>query len=163
MPKKDSPAVAAVETREQAEQLLARKGALQGEAKRLKGTAQQKIVDIRERLADDLAPIEEEIAEIDAALEAWTEANLDGKRKSLKLATGTVGFKLTPPKIELRLTAKSVVTRIKEAGLAHCLRVEEAPDLNALANLSSERLRELGCRRKAGERRFFARPKGDTR
>jgi len=149
-------------SREQAEAALADLGRVEATLAGLEAQAKEQTQEITDRLARDRRPLDRQAAEIKRVLEAWAEANLDG-RKSMKLTTGRLGWRTGKARIVRLLSLKNAVIRIKAAGsrYAHCLKVEEKPDLNALANLGNETLKELGFKRLDGERRFFAAPEGD--
>jgi len=151
-----------IRSKEEAEAILADKGRAQARLDALRGRAKEETQGITDRYAQETAPLEAEIIECDQALEAWAKDNL-GERKSLKLKTGTVGFRFTPAKVVLTVKKlETAVKRILGAGdLDHLVKVERKPDLKAMAGLPDQVLKGLGFKRQPGEARFFAKPEGD--
>jgi phage host-nuclease inhibitor protein Gam len=95
-------------------------------------------------------------AEILAGLEAFTrshETELEGRSKRLPL--GVVGLRKASY-LKVVRTVKYVLDAIKARGaaLAHCIRLKEELDKEAIAKLDADTLKSIGCKA-AAEDNFY--------
>lgn len=110
------------------------------------------------------APLEAEIAYLESGLKAFCENNRHdfGKLKSKELSHGTVGFRLSPPKVATKkgFTFSSALELIKRSiWKTEFIRTKEEIDKEAIllaynrenATLSKEELAELGLEIKQDE------------
>jgi len=132
------------QTREEAEALLLRIGALQNAARRIEADMNDALASLKAQCETEAQPINQEMQEKFQALHAWAEAHretiLKGGAKTAKLATGEVSWRKTPPKVGLRGQDKIVET-LKNLGLTQFLRTKE--EVNKEAVLADEESRKL--------------------
>jgi phage host-nuclease inhibitor protein Gam len=93
-----------------------------GEAKtatiKLVNRANEKILAIQDQLADDLVPLETELAQVSTALFTYWERNVDeltdhGRRQSREYATGVLGQRLHPPRTQIHDEKTAIAFIIK--------------------------------------------------
>jgi phage host-nuclease inhibitor protein Gam len=86
-------------------------------------------------MAED-KPHQERISQLVEGLFAYAEAHRDeltdgGKRKEVKVPTGTFGWRMTPPAVSLR-DVKSILKGLKSLGLERFIRPKEEIDKEAM-------------------------------
>jgi len=141
-----------ITTREEADLALQ----LIGEAVRriavVEKVAGETIDRIRQILVQDTAGAREVIADREAALEAWAEANkteLFTEPRSIELNWGKVGFRWTPWKIKFlsKLKVETIVEKLRANKMPHLIRVEESVDKEKALNYDNETLAPLGMKK----------------
>jgi len=132
------------QTREEAEALLLRIGALQNAAARIEADMNDALATLKAQYEAEAAPINQEMQEKFQALHAWAEANretlLKGDAKTAKLATGEIAWRTTPPKVSVR-GVKQVIETLKKLGLKQFIRIKE--EINKEAILADAESRQL--------------------
>jgi phage host-nuclease inhibitor protein Gam len=120
-------ALAVPKTQAEAEQLLGRIGKLQRQVAFVEVEMNEELAKVKGRFEGVAQP---KLAEIDRsfqALHAWAEANkttlLKGKAKTVKLATGEISWRSTPPAVMLKNVA-GVIAQLKDKGLLDFLRIK---------------------------------------
>lgn len=149
-----------IASREEADQLLRRIGELQLQVQTYEAEAEKEITEIQSQLQDHTTPLHESIEQYRKSLEAYATANrgkLFGKKKSLQLQFGRIGWKKGNPTLEVDDEDGLVdLIRRRLKGLAkQLIRIKESADKTALKKLSTEQLARIGCRLEATER-FYA-------
>ena len=133
-------ALPAATNREDAEQKIQRLGELQRDLVRLEAEMNDRLSPIKERYENAAKPLNAEIEELWAGVQAWAESNkpdlLDGKAKTAKLSTGDVGWRTSTPSVRLT-NAKAVLEGLKQMGLVKFIRTTE--EINKEAILAAPR------------------------
>lgn len=129
------PAVSRDITREEAEFLLSKIGAMQRTLQRLTLDLDDRIAQLKERGAGERAAIEAEIESLADKLQAWAEQNReelckDG-RKTVRLATGEIGWRMDPPSVRIR-NVEMTLSKLKELRLKKFIRTKEEIDKQAI-------------------------------
>jgi phage host-nuclease inhibitor protein Gam len=124
------------QTREAAVFAVGRVGWLRREIAARKAAADEQIRVIGEHVEEALAPLVEELAEHEAGVQAWCEANrsaitADGKVKFHDFGTGRIMWRLRPPKVSIR-GVEAVIEGCKRLGLTRFLRVKEEINKDAM-------------------------------
>ena len=136
-PKIKAAAVAAPGSREAAEGVLKTIGELQREITRRETALNDEIAALKARYQQEVTPLNEQIEAEFQGLHAWAEASkadlLTGRAKSLKMATGELGWRTNPPKVVVR-GPEAVVENLKRLGLTEFVRVREEPNKEAILN-----------------------------
>ena len=151
-----------IATREDADRTLQRIGALQRHVAQAEKHASDGIDQIRELLVQETKPHREELAQQEAALEAW--AKEDSKvwdKKSLELNWGSVGYHLGKPAIKLKLAVENVIEKLRGKKMATCIRVVEEVDKEALANYDDDMIAAVGCARTKPKDKFWYKCKAE--
>lgn len=98
------------------------------------------------------APLEARRKELEQALASFAELNkadLFGKRKSLDLGFGIIGFRLsTCIKTASKTTWDMVLQKLKDFGFTDAVRTTESVDKDVLRGWPDERLATVGAQRK---------------
>ena len=134
------------------------------EAMREIGELKRIIVDIENRMNDDIATLKTKAAEDAATYRTKLEALENGvyafaavkkddlfdeKQRSLKLDFGTIGYRRSH---EIGLmkgfTWKAVMAKLKELAFSDAIRIKEEPDKEIMKSWPSERLQLVGCEKK---------------
>lgn len=128
-------ALAAATNREDAERMIQQIGEKQREVVRIETEMNDRLNPIKEQYENLAKPINAEIEELWAGVQAWAESNkpnlLDGKTKTVKLATGDVGWRTSTPAV--RITgAKVVLEALKQLGLNRFIRTSEEINKEAI-------------------------------
>ena len=143
--------------------------------KRTEATAAKdgEVAAVEKRHQAVLVAINEEIATREAAVQEYCTANrttLFPKVKSRETPLATIGFELTPPRVEpasRKVKWSDIVTRLLRLpwGKAYVRQAEPKPDKEALLadreRLSPEQCTAAGIRFEQDEQ-FFIRPKAET-
>ncbi len=110
----------AAQSREEAEQLIARIGIVQRELQRQDANLGDEIAKVKEAAETKAKPLKDELADAEGRVARWCEANRkeltrDGKIKTATLHTGVVSWRHRPPKVSLRgVKAEDVVAWLLE-------------------------------------------------
>jgi phage host-nuclease inhibitor protein Gam len=128
-------ALPAATNREDAEQKIQRLGELQRDLVRLEAEMNDQLSPIKEHYENTAKPLNAEIEELWAGVQAWAESNkpdlLDGKAKTAKLSTGDVGWRTSTPSVRLT-NAKVVLEGLKQMGLNQFIRTTEEVNKEAI-------------------------------
>jgi len=130
MPKKA--VIAVPKSLEEAAQFLAHIGEEQRAADKIRSGFNAKVEKLKATVMADTKPHQEKISQLVEGLFAYAEAHRDeltdkGKRKTVKVPTGTFGWRMTPPAISLR-NVKSILESLKSLGLERFIRTKEEID-----------------------------------
>lgn len=128
-------AFAAATNREDAERMIQLIGEKQREVVRIEAAMNDRLNPIKEQFENQAKPLNVEIEELWAGVQAWAESNkpnlLDGKAKTVKLATGDVGWRTSPPSVRLTNT-KAILEGLKQMGLTQFIRATEEVNKDAI-------------------------------
>ena len=137
MAKAKSKALARVpQNREDAVWTVGRIGTLRREIAAKKAGADEKLKKIGEQVEQAMAPLADELAELEAGLQAYCEANRntltgDGKVKFHDFGTGRVSWRLRPPKVVVR-GVEAVIEGCERLGLKRFLRTKTEINKDAM-------------------------------
>jgi len=135
-----------------ADRVLAQVGHLQRQLRQIEGDLNDRIDQAKAEAAAKAAPLKARMAELDAGLLAYAEYNKDrlfGKKRSVKLHFGTLGFRRsTQLKTAAKWTWAAVLERCRELGLTQAIRVKESVDKESLAQLPDPQLEQIGVVRR---------------
>ena len=102
--KKD--ALVVPQTRSGAEQLIEEIGTLQRQLTRIEADMNDELATIKAKYEAKAQPLNTTISQAFDAVHAWAEANrsnlLTGRVKHVRLATGEIAWRITPPKVSIR-------------------------------------------------------------
>jgi phage host-nuclease inhibitor protein Gam len=131
-----APAAPALETIGQVVDAIAEIGRLQRQRELLEATMNEVVAAAKKHYEDTARPHGEEIKRLASAVQAWCEANRarltkDGARKTARLASGEVRWRMTPPAVALR-GVEAVIAALKAAALMRFLRTKEEVDKEAI-------------------------------
>lgn len=126
-------------TREQAEAALHNIGVRQREIIRLEAAMNDELAAVKAKYEKQAQPLNEHIENLFQGVHIWAEANrsilLKGKSKTVKLATGELSWRNTPPSVSLPRKPKAleaVIEELKRADLGHLVRVKEEVNKEAV-------------------------------
>ena len=128
--------VAVPKSLDEAAQFLAQIGGEQRATDKIQSDLNVKVDKLKaEAMADD-KPHQKKISELVEGLFAYAEAHRDeltdrGKRKTVKVPTGTFGWRMTPPTVSLR-NVKSILENLKSLRLKRFIRTKEEVDKEAM-------------------------------
>jgi phage host-nuclease inhibitor protein Gam len=135
-----------------------------------RGTADEKIAQTRSAIIAETGTLEEEAIRLQNLIETFATKNRDdeelfGEKKSLNLASGTIGFKLGRPSITLEdgFTTDDVVHNLEESRLKTCVTKTTKIDVDKAAvmklyktgKLTDEQLKDLGLQVSQSESFFI--------
>lgn len=128
-------AIQAPTSQSEAEELLAEIGTLQRRVTRIEADMNEQLSDIKDRHEKAAQPLNADIESKFRALHVWAEANrhelLKGKLKTVKLSTGELLWRTTPPSV--RLTKQDVVLEsLRRLGLTDLIRTKEEVNKEAI-------------------------------
>lgn len=124
------------QSREDAVWTVGRIGTLRRDIAAKKAAADEQLKTIGEQVEQALTPLAEELAELEAGLQAYCEANRnaltgDGKVKFHDFGTGRVSWRLRPPKVVIR-GAEAVIEGCMRLGLQRFLRTKTEINKDAM-------------------------------
>lgn len=146
-PKK--PVVVIPQSRAEAAEFVREVGDAQRALKGIVADAEERIATIREKVAKKAQPHQKKVDRLVDGLFQFFDANRDeltegGKRKSVGLATGTIGEHTNPPKVDLTEKTEVVLANLRQLGLSdRFIRIVE--EVNRGAMLESEESRTLAA------------------
>lgn len=148
-----------IETRDDADRALQRIGELRRAIAGEEKDANDDMDEIRKDLVNDTAPWRESLAQNEAALAAWAEANKEELFKdprSIELNWGRVGFRWTPWKIKFlnKLKVETIIEKLRANKMAHLIHTVESVNKEKALNYDNETLAPLGMK-KAHTDEFF--------
>jgi len=118
----------AAQSREEAEELIARMGDLQRQIARRQADYGDQAARMKAEHEKALQPLGQELEEARERVQGWCEANRNeltrnGKVKFAALATGEVKWRALPPKVSLR-NVEGVIEALQRLGLTRFLRTK---------------------------------------
>lgn len=153
-----------VDTLEKAEWCMRTKGKSQAEIDRFTEMAAHLKAEyceqIDERLAEITSPHLKTLENMTSLLRPWSEVEIakQGKARSYKLLSGTVGFRQAPDSLEVKDEAAALLW-IKQHDIQGCIRVkEEVKKTETKKFIESTGEVPDGCALRPGEIRFYADP-----
>lgn len=135
MPKKNNnvKTLAAQPARDQleAEDLLARIGRNQRKLTAIESRLTDRVTKLQQEAAQEAGPLNAEIEEDFRRLHLWAEAHRDelltGNCKTVKLATGELSWRVSPPRCTITGEA-AVIAALRKHGLTDAIRTKETVD-----------------------------------
>lgn len=122
------------QTRDEAEQLIYRMGEAQRMVAKIEAEMNDELADVKRRYEIVAEPHNREVEQHFAAVHAWAEANraslLPGRGKTVRLTTGELSWRITPPKVVIR-GVEAVLDALKRLA-PHAVRVREEIDKEAI-------------------------------
>lgn len=124
------------QNREDLSRAVARVGSLQRRINEAASRAEEKIAEIKETLTEEIAESAHELETTVLGIQAYAESNRKeltdgGKTKTVRLATGSVLWRMTPPRTVLK-KVEEVLARIEELGLTRFIRTKKEVDKEQL-------------------------------
>jgi len=132
--------------------------ALEAEIERIDSEADKQIAAIKAKAAEAGKGLRERVKEVSATIKAFCDYHKGEyfkDKKSLDLAFGTIGYRLTPPSVSI---TKQTLPLMKQLGLVGYIRVKEEVDKEALLSLDDETLAQIEAVKKQ-KNEFFIQPK----
>lgn len=130
---------------------IRRMGELDIALERIQGEATMRINQIREEAKQKSAPLNSERKELEKAVQAFCESHKDefSKKRSKVFNYGTIGYRLVRsvpiPKDKDKVAA--LLKSLKAFGLTDCIKVEEKPDRDKIAEQDDATIAKLGLKR----------------
>jgi phage host-nuclease inhibitor protein Gam len=110
-------------------------GTLKRNIESIQADTDEKIKNLKLEAANKIEPINQEIEKLFTGLYVFAEANREklagDKTKTIKLATGSISWHMTPPKVAIS-NIKKVLAALKKLGLERFIRKVEEPDKEAM-------------------------------
>lgn len=115
---------------------VARVGSLQRKINEAVNRAEEAIAQIKEALSAEIAGPTRELEDAALGIQAYAESNRNeltdgGKTKTVRLPTGSVLWRMTPPRTVLK-KVEEVLARIEELGLTRFIRTKKEVDKEQL-------------------------------
>lgn len=130
-------AAPAAQTRQDAETLLAEIGSAQRRVTEIEAAMNDRLSAIKAEFEQQAAPFNDAITAKFASLQVWAEANreelLTGRSKTVRLATGELNWRRTPPSVRIQ-GAEVVMENLKKLGLGDLIRTKEEINKDAILN-----------------------------
>lgn len=124
------------ETREEAEQMLARLGEIQREKTLLSTALEETLAGERARVEAQALPLTAEAERLTRGIQLWAEANRrsltnDGRTKTIRLSTGEIAWRARPPSVKLR-DQGAILEWLMAKGLARFIRTKSEVNREAM-------------------------------
>ncbi|RJG46465.1 host-nuclease inhibitor Gam family protein [Mesorhizobium sp. DCY119] len=124
------------QSREDAVWTVGRIGTLRRDIAARKAAADEQIRTVGEMVEAALAPLAQELAQLEEGMQAYCEVNRlsltnEGKVKFHDFGTGRISWRLRPPKVGIR-GMEAVIEGCKRLGLSRFLRVKEEINRDAM-------------------------------
>lgn len=137
-------------------------GGLSREIARLTTAMNDKISVITDNYTGQFTPIQDELKNLNQAVQIWCEANRDeltqgGKSKSGGFVTGTVQWRQRPPSVSVR-GVEAVIEALKSFGLTRFIRTKEELNKEAVLNEPGAVAGVAGLSIKSGTEDFVISP-----
>lgn len=134
--KRAAETVRAPQSREEAEQMLARLGEIQREQLLLSAALEETIQAERTRVEAQAAPLRTEGEQLQRGIQLWAEAHRpsltqEGRTKTVKLATGEISWRARPPSVKIK-DLPNVLERLIQLGLARFVRLKQEVNREAM-------------------------------
>lgn len=135
-------------SRDEATEFVRQVGDVQRQLERIAADAEGRIAAIKQEVAEKAQPHQEKIDQLVQGLYEFFEANCDeltgsGKRKSVDLATGTIGKYTNPHKVDLTERVVVVLANLHALKLHQFIRSKEEIDREEM--LKTEESRKLAA------------------
>ena len=131
-------------------------GKLEWDLLKLQKEGQSKIEQAKKELVKKTAKVAEQIKAETKALEQFAKDNKDGKKMSIELASGVIGWRVSSA-ISVGKKTIALIKKYYRKTAERYIRVTETVDKNALARMKVEALEKIDARRKL-TKRFFVEP-----
>ena len=119
----------------EAEKALGNIGQLQREVTRIEASMNDEMARIKDKYEKQAQPVNEKIENIFHGLHMWAEANrsrlLKGKSKTVKLSTGVILWRTTPPSVRITKVLV-VIEELKQKRLRNLIRTKEEVNKEAI-------------------------------
>ncbi|HSX24609.1 MAG TPA: host-nuclease inhibitor Gam family protein [Candidatus Andersenbacteria bacterium] len=155
------PSIPVPQSLEEAEECLGKIGETQNALIALSAQIDAEIQQIQQRYADQLAVLEGDVSNLLTGLHAFAESHrdellIDGL-KSVKLRTGSIAWRKSPPAVKITGKEELIIERIKALKLDEFIRTQEKIDREAMLKNkeSAEAIDGVKIKQKEG---FFAKP-----
>jgi len=145
-----------IESRAEADSLLAEIGRLEASIQDAEIDATLKAQLIRDEMEAATEPIRLALAARVKALHAWAkkdEKNWPGR--TCELTNGKVYFRTPPAAIKEELETETIVQRLRARKMTSCIRTKEEVDKEALAAYPDSVIEAVGCRRTKPKDKFY--------
>ena len=127
-PRIKSDAIRTPNDQAEAEEFIAKIGELQRDVSRINDDMNDQLSVIKQSFEEQAQPLNTEIEELFSGVKAWAETNRDnllkGKLKTVKVASGEISWRITPPRVSVR-GADKVIDALKTLGLDRFLRTKQ--------------------------------------
>lgn len=128
-------AVAVPKDDNEAARFIAQIGDKKREIEGLQAEAEEKITSIKLNLTERIEILGESIFELLDGLFVYADANrerlTEGKTKTIKFTTGTISWRMTPPKVNIRDNDK-VIEQLEKMGLERFIRTSKEPNKESM-------------------------------
>ncbi len=134
--KQQSPEFPVPQTRDQVVHAIAEIGIRQRDRERLEVAMNDELAVIKQRYEEAAAPHIEAIKLLSQGVQIWCEAHRkeltdDGKTKTATLGSGTVAWRMNPPKVVLK-GIENILAAFKKLGLDRFIRTKEEVNKEAI-------------------------------
>lgn len=134
--KRAAETVRAPQNREEAEQMLARLGALQREQTILTTALEESLAADRARVEAQALPLKAEAEGLTRGIQLWAEANRpsltqDNRTKTIRLTTGEIAWRARPPAVRIK-DMPAVLEYLIREGLKKFVREKQEIDREAM-------------------------------
>ncbi|MFW2440914.1 MAG: host-nuclease inhibitor Gam family protein [Arenicellales bacterium] len=127
--------VDAPNNRDDAENYMRQIGELQNQVQRTQADMNDEINAIKAKYQESMLPINQKIDTLAQGLSAWAIANrvdlLPGNKKTVKMGTGEISWRKTPPRVAVR-GADTVIANLTSLGLGRFVRSKEEVNKEAI-------------------------------
>ncbi len=135
--KRKSEGVLAPRDDAEADGFLARIGQIQRTCQKAQAEFDEQVAAAKQVMEASLAPQIAEADRLTRGLQLWAEANRDrltdgGKRKTVAMPAGEIGWRQRPPSVRLSGGVAAIVATLTELGLTRFLRVKTEVDKEAM-------------------------------
>lgn len=133
------------------DEAVRRMGELDIALERIHGEATMRINEIKDEAKRKSAPLSDERKKLEKAVQEFCETNKSefAKKRSKILNFGTIGYRLVRsvamPRDKDKVAA--LLRSLKAFGLQECIKVEERPDRDAIAEQDDSTIAKLGLKR----------------
>lgn len=135
----------ALESWDQVDETLRAIGVIDREVNLIEASANEEIDRIKAQTKEAAAPLLDKKSGLELAIKEYCEANRAEftNMKTKALTFGSVGFRLSTKVIVKRVA--DTLQAMKDLGLSACIRIKEELDKEAMKNLSTETLAQVGA------------------
>jgi len=131
------PALQVPQSREELNDRVAQVGGLQRRLQTIGAKLNRQVAAAQARAAEEVSPLEQRLDELVNGIDAYCQSHRDeltndGKKRIVKLPSGEVGWRLTPPAVTLPDNVKAFLALLKQLGLYHFIRTKEEVDKQAM-------------------------------
>lgn len=163
--KTKTPALPTAQTREEAEDLIARHGEIQRELQRQAADLGDKLATAKQEAETRALPLKEELEDIQGRVQRWAEANraelTGGKSKTVPLTSGVISWRQRPPSVTVRGGLDNVLAWLKSNLGGQFIRVKEELDKEALRGAPDVAITIPGIRLGSAGEDFVIEPFGN--